>query len=710
MQTHRWSFSTIGGVKRVNLNSADDLLQLDQLDPKLWTALSCPVQGLEIEAATLELIDSDKDGQLRVPEILAAVRWVLSILRDPADLMKQEDRLPLSAIDPEKENGARLLASARIIRTNLGPDPEDRLGVNETSDTARIFANTRLNGDGIITQESTDDAGLQSLIGQIIAFSGSQTDRSGVPGIGLAELQHFYDAVNTQLAWVRKGETEATLLFPYGENTAKCWAVVEDIRAKIDDYFLRCRLADYDEATTAALNLQTERVAAISGSDLLSRLDEIAAYPLARIAPGKPLALTAEVNPVWAKTLSNFRALLLPKAIHLSLEQWEQIKTSVAPYGQWQAEKPALAIAALESTALAKLENGPERSALEVLIQADLALATEAAAILEVDQLVRYYRDLFKLLQNFVTFYDFYAPDRQAIFQNGTLYIDQRSTTLCLKVLDMTKHNAMVGLSGIYILYCKCTRKTSKEEMVIAAALTNGDIDNLTVGRNALFYDRQGRDWDATVLRIVDNPISIRQAFWAPYRKVSRFIETQMNKFAAAQDSKSEAALTKGVSDTASQVEQAAAQPAPVAATPFDIGKFVGIFAAISLALGAIGTALASVLGGFMGLIWWKMPIAIAGVMLLISGPSMLLAWLKLRKRNLAPLLDANGWAINAKATVNIAFGRLLTQLAVLPLGSQVNFQDPFAAKRKPYISWLFLLGLLVGSLLYALLKGWIRF
>jgi len=710
MQPHRWTFSTIGGVKRVNLSSADDLLKLDSLDPKLWTALSCPVHGLEIEARTLDLIDTDQDGQIRVPEVLAAVRWTLSILRNPADLMKQEDRLPLDAVDPDKENGARLLASAQIIRNNLGQDPENRLDVAETSDTARIFANTRLNGDGIITRQSTDDAALQTCIGEIMAFAGSQTDRSGMPGIGLPELQLFYDAVKQQLAWVARSTTGQAELFPFGDDTATSWELVEILRAKLDDYFLRCRLAAYDAATTAALNLQTERVASISASDLLSRMDEIATYPLASIAASKPLQLNEGINPYWEKAIYQFKRLLFPNTNSLDEQSWEALKSKLEVYGLWLAEKPVKPIAELQLDRLRKLESGPERSALEVLIQEDLALEQEAAAILEVDQLVRYYRDLFKLLQNFVTFYDFYEPGNQAIFQNGTLYIDQRSTTLCLKVLDMSKHTAMVGLSGIFVLYCKCTRKSTQEEMVIAAALTNGDIDDLIVGRNALFYDRLGRDWDATVLRIVENPISIRQAFWAPYRKVSRFIENQMNKFAAAQDSKSEAALANGVSEAATQAEQAAVQPAPPPPTPFDIGKFVGIFAAISLALGAIGTALASILGGFMGLVWWKMPIAIAGILLLISGPSMLLAWLKLRKRNLAPLLDANGWAINAKATVNIAFGRTLTQLAVLPPGAHINFKDPFVINRKPYLAWLFLFGLVAGAILLALWKGWIRF
>jgi hypothetical protein len=232
--------------------------------------------------------------------------------------------------------------------------------------------------------------------------------------------------------------------------------------------------------------------------------------------------------------------------------------------------------------------------------------------IILVDKLVRYHRDMFTLLKNFVTFFDFYTPGSKAIFQAGTLYIDQRSCDLCIKVSDMAKHATMVSFSGMYLMYCDCTSRATNEKMTIVAALTNGDIDNLVVGKNALFYDRNGLDWDATVIKIVDNPISIRQAFFSPYRKVSRFIETQVNKMATAQDDKVNADITKGVKSVPVKVEEAKAKKDPPA--PFDVGKFVGIFAAIGLAVGAIGTALASLVAGFLGLTWWKMPIAFVGL------------------------------------------------------------------------------------------------
>jgi len=285
------------------------------------------------------------------------------------------------------------------------------------------------------------------------------------------------------------------------------------------------------------------------------------------------------------------------------------------------------------------------------------------------------------------------------------LYIDQRSCDLCIKVNDVNKHSSLVGTSGMFLLYCECTSKKNGKKMNIVAALTNGDIDNLAIGRNALFYDRQGNDWDATVIKIVENPISIRQAFFTPYRKVSNLIENQINKIASAEDNKVASAATTQIEEAPAKIETAKAP-----AQPFDVGKFVGIFAAIGLALGAIGTAITSIVSGFLGLVWWKMPLALLGLMLIISGPSMVIAYLKLRKRNVAPLLDANGWAINARAIVNIQFGNTLTHLAELPKGAIVNYNDPFTKKKKPMVGIVFLISMLIGSLLFlAWYLNWIR-
>lgn len=81
----------------------------------------------------------------------------------------------------------------------------------------------------------------------------------------------------------------------------------------------------------------------------------------------------------------------------------------------------------------------------------------------------------------------------------------------------------------------------------------------------------------------------------------------------------------------------------------------------------------------------------------------MLIAWLKLRQRNIGPILDANGWSVNAMAKINIPFGAALTQVATLPRGSKRELRDPFAEKKRPWKTYLFLLGLLALAALWYL-------
>ena len=130
--SHIWKFSRVGGVNRVNIESGEDLLHLQDLDQKLWTALSCPVHGLEIDEKTLELIDTDKDGRIRVPEILEAVNWICSVVTHPDIIIKQEALFPISALNKNNPEGKKLYASVKQILTNLEKPNATTISVEDT--------------------------------------------------------------------------------------------------------------------------------------------------------------------------------------------------------------------------------------------------------------------------------------------------------------------------------------------------------------------------------------------------------------------------------------------------------------------------------------------------------------------------------------------------------------------------------------------------
>src|SRR4051812_37049884 len=108
---HIWRFFRAGGFDQVRLDNGSDLQSLDQLDQKLWVPLACPVGGLEFDEHTLKLIDTDNDGRIRAPEILAATKWALALLKDPEELNKASDSPPLAAINDAPPAGKQVLAS-----------------------------------------------------------------------------------------------------------------------------------------------------------------------------------------------------------------------------------------------------------------------------------------------------------------------------------------------------------------------------------------------------------------------------------------------------------------------------------------------------------------------------------------------------------------------------------------------------------------------
>lgn len=537
---YNWTFANVGGSVRVKIQSGEDIRHLGELDQKMWTVLSCPTTGLEINEESLSLIDLDGDGKLRVKEVVQTADWLCSVLRTPDSLLEGKSEVALDNIADES-----ILSVAREVAGD-----KDRVTLSDVD--------------------------------------------AAIAGVSIAA----------------QSAPEA----PYPGD------VIAAYKAKQTEY-----AAYYEQV----------------------KLQQIGLATIAEDAP-KP---------------------------GMTEEEFAEMGSKIAAYEAGVA-------AANDANAA--------------------ALSAAQAQYKPLRKLLLLSRDFYRLLRNFVTFEDFYDKHQtdKAIFQAGTLIIDQRACTLCVRVSDMGKHNLQAGQSGMFLIYCDCESKKLGQKMQIVAAMTIGDIRNLKVGKNALFYDNAGNDWDAVVTKIIDNPISISQAFWSPYRKLGDWISNLINKSASEKNDKAFAEATAKIEENAKKTPE---EKNKVQA--FDIAKFAGIFAAFGMAIGYIGAFFTSLGKGFGDLVekGWYMPIlAIIGLMLVISGPAMIMAWIKLRKRNLAPLLNANGWAINADAVVSVMFGTTLTQQAQFPM---LQLVDPLAKKGMPaWQKWL----ISVASVLVVLLGLWL--
>ena len=669
---YKWEFVNMGGSSRVKITSGADIAHLSELDPKMWTVLSCPVTGLEIDDKSLAHMDCDGDGKIRVNDVICTSKWAAGALKNPDYLLEGKDYIDIEAFDKENEAGLKLYNASRQILSNLGKEGSV-ISLADTADVAAIFAKTRFNGDGIITEASSDDADDKAAIAAAVKLFGGVADRSGATGVNAEMVENLYKAAGEYLAW-----HDSAVKAPFGDKTEAALEAYNALDAKVKDFFMRSRLAAFSPDSTAALDVQTSRIEAISADNLSVKADEIASYPLMRITGKAEIDLSESVNPAWAAHFETLKAVVVPSGKKVLTEaDWAAVGAEFAAYTAWKAAKAGAVVEPLGLDAVKELVEKDRKAALLDLIAQDAALAEDAGNIDNVDKFLHVCRDFYRLLRNFVTLNDFYAKDKKvaAIFQSGRLIIDQRECLFCMRVADMAKHNASAASSGMFLVYCDCTTKSKPGKLAIVAAVTVGEVGDLVVGKNAVYYDNSGVEWDAVITKVVDNPISVAQAFWSPYRRMAKAVENLISKNAADKDAKMMTEATAKIN------------AAPAAAQPFDIGKFAGIFAALGMAVGMIGTALASLAKGIFALKWWQLILAFVGIMLLISGPAMVMAWLKLRRRNIAPLLNANGWAVNAASKISIPFGETLTDSAKFP---KMKLKDPYAkAGLAPWKKWV---------------------
>ncbi len=307
-------------------------------------------------------------------------------------------------------------------------------------DANSVFASALFNGDGVIVPECADDPALAEVVREIMECMGPVTDRSGKPGADQERTDQFFEACAAFDSWMKQAEADPRSILPAGAGTAAAAAAVQAIKPKVDDYFGRCRVAAFDPRALDILNRTKDEYIQIAAHDLTIDAKELAAFPLAAIAAGKALPLKTGLNPAHAAAVATLLAAavqpLLGDRAELTEAGWAALQAKLAGYETWKAAKAGGAVEKLGLARVRALLAGKAREGVNALIARDKALEAEAANVANVEKLLRYVRDLGLLCRNFVNFSDLYVAGGPAIFQCGTLYLDQRACFLCLTVED----------------------------------------------------------------------------------------------------------------------------------------------------------------------------------------------------------------------------------------------------------------------------------
>ena len=662
---HKWNFFKTSHLVQASVKTGDDLKNLKNLDQKLWTVLSMSVDGLVFDKKTLEFLDTDKDGRIRAPELLAAIDWLdvrLKSLDVVFDKSSRRDALKFDSINSETPEGKELLKSLKEVAAQNGKSDATETTLEEVTSIGKIFAGTAFNGDGIITPLSTAESELSEIISAIGKTQGTMLDRSGENGINQEKIDAFFKDASSYVAWTDEGKVKPEIFF-LGENTTDAYNAYAAVKDVVDGYLIPTQ-----EVETFVMS-----------------------------APDPILDSNDSVNIKWRKKIAAFFEKTVgllgeADATKLSVENWIAIKDKFAPYEAWLSSKSGANVESIGYDKLAKwLDGGKIKSQLDELVVKDLALSNAFDRLVDAEKAIRYVMNFEELISNYVNQANLYDPEKKAIFQVGTLYVDSRACDLCFYVANESAHSAMAANSKCCILYVKLSRKGTSETKNVCAVVTDGKTFSLYAGRNGIFYDRDGKDWDAVITKVVEAQVSLKEAFWAPWRKLFSTVSDQAKKFLSTK----QAAATSQVSTSVDKVSQ----------SPNNAGNngaaLASSVAALSVGIGMLGAAFAGLIGLIAGLPLWKVVLGLGVVVLTVSLPSVILTWFKLRARDLGVVLNACGWAVNRPLYFGIKLAKMFTSSAKLPFASRVA-RDPY--KSNWFAKFMFvviLLGVIGGAWWY---------
>lgn len=685
-------FRNFGGIYQFLVTDEEDLAQIDALDPARWAATSAPLHDLHCDEVFLKHVDSEGTGRVRVGQIVRARDWAFARLARRAVLKGRHESIAIDAIDGGAVGEPLRAAAKRVNREQKAAD-EKSISLADVRAFKGGYQKLLSNGDGVVPPELVPEPEVAALIKDILATVGAVKDRGGSDGVDASHLERFKTQAQAWLDWRAKAKDASV----WGDDTAAAAALVAKLSPKIEEWFLHADLLRQESPSGALLKLSDDEFRAMRARDAAAIERYLLASPIAAPDAKGVLALDA-ATALYRDDVTALQNTVLARALgaptkELTRDSWRKAKAVFDAYEAWQKAKPAEPFEAIGEDKLKAYLAGPLPARVTHFIDLDSAAAKELEQVDALEQLLLSVRWLIDLANNFVNFSSIYLPKETSLVETGTLVIDGRRLAFCVKVKDRATHKPLASESLIFLVYAKISEKEGGgEHFEVVAPVTGGEKGRLRVGKRGIFIDNKGTEWDSEIVEVVENPISVREAMFAPFRRASKFVNDKIEEWvgsaATAQEEGLHSATAEATTRARTEAEQAAARaaapavragtapatPAAAPAAPASEGLNVNtLILGGGIALAGVGAVLASVFAMLSSLKGWLSILGIVGAVLAISA---LNAWLKLRRRDMSVLLEANGWAVNVHTRITARIAQVFAFTPELPKDAKLEHAD----------------------------------
>jgi len=528
---------------------------------------------------------------------------------------------------------------------------------------------------GVVLPAATENADLSAFISDIIASVGGALHPGGSTGIGEKNLAEFLAEAVAFGGWVEQGQLApdggVTAVMPLGSGTAPAYAALQAVRNKIDQFFAQCEAASLDERFVQRMGWQEAELQQLDFDDPSVIEEVLSKAPLAKANGERRLDLDASLNPYYAGSMDTFLTTVAQPVLGgvgrvLTALEWQQIKQFFAAHKGWVEARTGDRVAALGNEKLQSYLASDYPRQVRDLIAESRRAAVMLDGVRLVEKAILFQSSMMTFANNFISFPHLYDVNRRALFEMGTLVIDGRRFNMAVKVNNRGQHMSVAKTSGMYVLYVELTDEPKKEVAEVAVPVTSGTCGNLCVGKRGVFYDLNGQEKNARVVAIIDNPISFVEALSAPFKKMGRLLTGKIESWSSGADKKFESQTTSALANMKSSggAKEGGAQPGAITAAG-------GMMMGGGVALAALGSAAAYITKTLSEINPWAILFGVFGALALVFLPLSVVAYMKLKKRDLSAILEGSGWGINARMRLTHTQGLFFTQRPGYPRGAK---------------------------------------
>ncbi|MGH1362869.1 MAG: hypothetical protein ACRBF0_04880 [Calditrichia bacterium] len=661
----KFAFQRFGSSYHLKINSVDDILQLLDLDEAHWVATNAPIDTINADSTFLNRLDNDSDTRVRAAEVKDAISWTLSVLKSYGGIHENSEILDLAAIDSSHEDGETILETSQKILARLHVEQRSSITLHQIRSIKRKEQEGGLDKAGVVLSGAASSEDEKKLIRDILNTIGGDTHPGGKTGITNDGLEQFLKEAEQLENWRKQADvstSETTDIMPLGKETSEAYDVYRKLHDKIEQYFSLCNLIRLNPEAERFIYADDKELNALNvydNSALKHHLELSAISP-----PNKKATLEFKepLNPVYAEDLLTFKKLVFStmtdnKTNQMTLTDWKKIQNTFSAHEEWQTNCPETKLHVLERNAVQKYVTDEEFiKGIRKLIQESHRTAFVLDNIRMVEKLLLFQAHLLPFVNSFVSFPDLYDSKSRALFEMGTLIMDGRHFTLCVKVNDRKQHAEYSSRSNMFVLYAEISTGTGEKLYEIAVPVTTGNRGNLQANKWGIFQDLDGIERHARILQIVENPISLTEAVIAPFRRLGRAITSKLEDITQ----KAQTTLEK---DGATALVNAKPPEKSAEASG-------GMLAGGGIAIAALGSSVAFITKTLAGLGWLELVGGLAALLAAVIVPATIVAFLKLRSRDISSILEGSGWGINARMRLTRKQAKTFTHIPAYPANS----------------------------------------